>query len=435
MNRKNKTTTGKWYSNRINPTNDETNSKIPRDLELSLKKEAESLWQTDFSSYQKSLQKGSDRNQHKWRQTVIKSGALADKIAAHSLMIQSSPVHALSSISTLVKIAQSKTKREYLMAIDRIKDLFLADILPPTKLRYFSQSVANLPQDEKSRRQALILAYFEDQIKFYYKQFIEAVEVMSHDTVVATKSSSINVLYHLLAGNPEQETFLLEKLVNKLGDPVSKTASHVVYLLKKLVTDDHPAMKEVVCKEVERLLFRPNCKERAQYYSICFLQEVKFNKSEKELANRLMDVYFGFFKKCIQGGDINNKLMLALLTGVSRALPFSTIGRQAVTEHMETLFKLIHISNVNIAIQVMSLVFVIVSGKSRESKSNKQEKSVKNQLEDRYYMALYRFLLREELENTSRATMLFNLLYRSLKRDRQNLRVLAFIKRLLQVSQ
>lgn len=426
-------TTAKWYHQRVT-SGQQDDAKVPRDQELTLKREAENLWQQDFAAYQKTLQKGPKKNEVKWQQTVIRSGALADKIAAHSLMIQSSPVHALSSLASLIKVAQSKTKREYLMCIDRIKDLFLADLLPPTKLRYFSQSVVNLPQDEKNRRRALILAYFEDQIKFYYKQFIEAVEAMSHDSVAATKSSSINVLYHLLAGNPEQEAFLLEKLVNKLGDPVSKTASHVVFLLKKLVTENHPAMKEVVCKEVERFLFRSNLKERAQYYSICFLQDVKFNKQDKELANRLMDMYFGFFKKCTQEADMNNKLMLSLLTGLSRAMPYSSMGSQALAENMETLFKMIHICNVNIAVQALSLIFVIVAGKSKEAKRNKQEKSAKNQFQDRYYMALYRFLLREELENTSRSAMLFNLLYRSLKRDHQGVRVLAFIKRLLQVS-
>ena len=127
--------------------------------------------------------------------------------------------------------------------------------------------------------------------------------------------------------------------------------------------------------------------------------------------------------------------MLALLTGVSRAMPYSSLGRQALTEHTETLFKMIHISNVNIAVQTLSLIFVIVAGKSKEAKRDKQERSAKKQLQDRYYMALYRFLLREELENTSRSAMLFNLLYRSLKRDHEGIRILAFIKRLLQVSQ
>lgn len=426
----------KWYKiKKTDENNNDTTGKLPRDQELSLKKEAERLWQEDFVIYQRNVTRGPKKNEIKWQQTVIKSGALADKIAAHSLMIQASPVHSLSSIAALVKIAQSKTKREFLMTIDRIKDLFLADLLPPRKLRYFNQCVLNLPTNEKERKIDLILAYFEDQLKFYYKQFIDAVESMSHDTIVATKSSAINVLYKLLSGNPEQEAFLLEKLVNKLGDPVSKTASHVVYLMKKLMTEDHPAMKEVICKEVERLIFRPNCTDRAQYYAMCFLQDVKFNKRETHLANRLTDMYFGFFKKCVEQKDIDNKLMLAILTGVSRTMPYSTVGRDAVAEHIDTLFKMVHISNVNIATQALSLIFAIISGKRKQIQSSKVEKSARNQIEDRYYSALYRFLLREELETTSRSAMLFNLLYRSLKRDSKNIRVLAFIKRILQVSQ
>ena len=46
--------------------------------------------------------------------------------------------------------------------------------------------------------------------------------------------------YQLLAGNPEQEQLLLERLVNKLGDPsrgvAAKAMYHLTLLLGKTVT-------------------------------------------------------------------------------------------------------------------------------------------------------------------------------------------------------
>jgi hypothetical protein len=42
-------------------------------------------------------------------------------------------------------------------------------------------------------------------------------------------------MYQLLAGNPEQEQLLLERLVNKLGDPTRTVASKAMYHLTLLL--------------------------------------------------------------------------------------------------------------------------------------------------------------------------------------------------------
>jgi len=55
-------------------------------------------------------------------------------------------------------------------------------------------------------------------------------------------------------------------------------------------------MKTVVVTEIERLLFRPNVQEKSQYYSLCFLSEILFRQSDDELANKLVQLYFTFFK-------------------------------------------------------------------------------------------------------------------------------------------
>ena len=109
---------------------------------------------------------------------------------------------------------------------------------------------------------------------------------MTHDPVPETKSKSINVLFELLSSNPEHEQFLLEKLVNKLGDPSSKVASHVSFLLQKLITENHPVMKDVVVTEVHRVLFRPNISEKARYYCLCFLQGIVFTDFDQLLGNK-----------------------------------------------------------------------------------------------------------------------------------------------------
>lgn len=103
--------------------------------------------------------------------------------------------------------------------------------------------------------------------------------------------------------------------------------------------------------EVERLLYRPNIKEKAQYYALCFLQEIIFRPADYKLANKLVEMYFGFFKACLKKGDVDNKMMNALLTGVSRALPYSNLASNVLHEHMETFYKLIHFLSTNLVIQ------------------------------------------------------------------------------------
>ena len=46
--------------------------------------------------------------------------------------------------------------------------------------------------------------------------------------------------YQLLAGNPEQEQLLLERLVNKLGDPVRGVAAKAMYHLTLLLGKKTP---------------------------------------------------------------------------------------------------------------------------------------------------------------------------------------------------
>ena len=102
----------------------------------------------------------------------------------------------------------------------------------------------------------------------------------------------------ILEEKVEQEQTLLTLLVNKIvsrpsafflifkGDPDKQVASKAIYLLRKLL-EVHFAMREVVCKEVTRLLFRKNMLSKAKLGSHCeeashsldTLQSISFAKS------------------------------------------------------------------------------------------------------------------------------------------------------------
>lgn len=91
--------------------------------------------------------------------------------------------------------------------------------------------------------------------------------------------------------------------MNKLGDPSQKVASKAVYCLTQLLRH-HPNMKGVVLLEVEKLLFRPNVSTKAQYYGVCYLSQFYLSHDSTDVAKRLIDVYFSFFKACIKKVNI-----------------------------------------------------------------------------------------------------------------------------------
>jgi len=93
------------------------------------------------------------------------------------------------------------------------------------------------------------------------------------------------MLERLLSQRPEQEKRLLELIVDKLGDPDSNVAAKTLHLLNQLcrkifvfflkillylflIVEKHPGMKTVVVNEIERLLFRQNIRQSAQYDKI-----------------------------------------------------------------------------------------------------------------------------------------------------------------------
>uniref|UniRef100_A0A6D2WAW4 CCAAT/enhancer-binding protein zeta n=1 Tax=Takifugu rubripes TaxID=31033 RepID=A0A6D2WAW4_TAKRU len=386
---------------------------------------AQRLLESEAELYRtkKNLQKGANSN---WMKTVVSSGTLADRMAAMTVLIQDAPLHTLEYVENLVSMVKKRgSRRMGLMAVDTLRELLLSDLLPEhRKLRPFNQHPFDQLEEKSSgnrdsRDRRLILWYFEHLLKHHVAQFVEALDTVAHDTVQATKAKALTTAHELLCSHPEQEKALLTQVVNKLGDPEYKTAAKASYLLETLL-HKHPNMKAVVCCEVERLMFRANVSSKAQYYSVCFLSQVKLTHSEAELATKLITIYFSFFRTCVKKKDVESKMLSVLLSGVNRAFPYSAGGDEKVKEQLDTLFRVVHVVKFNTAVQALMLLFQVMDSEQTVS--------------DRYYVALYRKLLDPGLGSSSRQNMFLNLLYKSLKADIVLRRVKAFVKRLLQVS-
>ena len=77
--------------------------------------------------------------------------------------------------------------------------------------------VAGLVVGKSGRAGGFRIAQSPGTIRFI--DVLEALDAVGRDTVEKTKIRAISCVSDLLAGNPEQETALLERLCNKLGDP------------------------------------------------------------------------------------------------------------------------------------------------------------------------------------------------------------------------
>uniref|UniRef100_A0A1A8KF65 CCAAT/enhancer-binding protein zeta n=1 Tax=Nothobranchius kuhntae TaxID=321403 RepID=A0A1A8KF65_NOTKU len=414
---------GKWFH--MEYAAEETSAPQDPVLVSRYKSLAQQLFEAEVALYRskKNLQKGANSA---WMKSVVSAGVLADRMAAMTVLIQDAPVHMLEHVETLVSMMKRKGGRRMgLMALDTLRELLLTNLLPENrKLRPFIQHpFDNLEEKASGNRDArdrrLILWYFEHLLKLHVAEFVSALDGMTHDTVMATKTKALGVAYELLSRQPEQERVLLAQVVNKLGDPDYKMATKASHMLETLL-HRHPNMKTVVCCEVERLMFRPNIGTKAQYYAICFLSQVVLSHDEAALAAKLIAIYFSFFRSCVKKKDVESKMLSALLSGVNRAYPYAGAGDEKVKEQLDTLFRVVHLAKFNTAVQALMLLFQVLD--SQQSVS------------DRFYVALYRKLLDPGLSTSSSQNMFLNLLFKSMKVDVLPRRVKAFSKRLLQVG-
>lgn len=247
----------------------------PQELVSAKRKLAEELFEHDKTLYKKQLESRSRASEMRWVRTVLAKGVLADKVAAHTLLLQESPVHNLASLDALTNMVTPKGKKECLLAMDALRDLFLSDLLiPDKKLRPFCQrplkSVSGTGPVESRQ---LLLWHFEELLKERYTSFLQRVETASFDQVEKLKLRAVTCMFHMLTYHPEREQLLLERLINKLGDRTHAVASRVAHHLTQL-TNHHPLMKPTMLNEVERFVYRPNVAPKAQYYALCFLSQV-----------------------------------------------------------------------------------------------------------------------------------------------------------------
>ncbi|CAM9447735.1 unnamed protein product, partial [Ascophyllum nodosum] len=446
----------------------------------------------------------------KWVEQARHDGTLSDKVAALTLKVQESPLHRLGVLDGLLDLGLKKERRTAQMALEALKDLFVTNLLPngrkliPFELRPLSQVFVAMEEASSvggdggsgqaggARKAitatvgtALLMWYFEDQIRARFYRMVGAIEAGSRDTVENFKRFSLEAAKDLLEAKPEGEQRLLALLVNKLGDPEKKISGKAIHLLQTILAT-HPAMKGVVVREVQQCLHRPGLQPKALYAGIVFLnQQVYLRKDDDAaLASSMVQTYLRLFeaatsspsppsasRKGKKGASKNassvgnpgtgTRLLSALLTGVNRARPYLPVGDSGVEGSIGSLFRVVHTEGFATATQALSLLFQVVSAspnpdlpdhpsERRRSKVKRPEATASTEalaggetgtsreeraesIRARFYSALYAKLLSPDFGGASNPVLFLNLLYKAIKADHHAPRAAAFAKRLLQV--
>lgn len=411
----------KWFDQKFK--NDSEQFEPVKSLEQinSLRDYARKLYEQDIVNYNAYREK-TRRSDHSWIKTVMKTGTSNDKMSANCILIQDSAVHNLNSLEALIGSVKLSKKRECMLAIDALKDLFINYLLPKKALKSFHEhpfEILTKTTDKNDRNKRLILWYFESLLKISYNNFIKAIQTVYKDTLATTKFKVTTTLFDLITANPyEQLRVILETIVNKLGDPEYKVASRIIYDIKNYLAKCSK-MKMDVLVEIERLVSRQNINQRAQYYGFCCMNQYVLKRTDTEVANRLLLIYFSFFKKFIKTKEIDSRMLGALLTGVNRAYKFAKMDNDEIDKNLNTLFKLVHVTSFNVSMQALMLLNQVIDSR--------------DDMIHRYYNALYKKMFDLEWRNTSKQTFFLNLLFNSIKKDEALPRIKAFVKRLLQI--
>lgn len=349
------------------------------------------------------MKKGPDSE---WINTVLKKGTIADRLAAHTLLIHESKN--FSSLNVLIDLVDpKKCRRQCIMAMTTLKELFLESL-------NLSQPNCQIKLEEDKQK-----------VRFYYTRFIDQLSLVAFDNLEETRKKAIWVLSELLNKQSENKEYILEKLIDKMGDKVPKLASTAGHLVEKSINSEREETRLKAIKQIQRFLNRPNQSSKARYYAISLLTRIKFIKGSHEMANEMMQTYLSLYMTLTKEKNIESRLMSAILVGINRAYPYSRLNNDIFEQHLQTLYTLVHRVNFRMAVIAMILIKNIVC---------KRAELLKIPIEDRFYNLIFGQIIRPDLQACSRHQAFAGLLLNTINEDKVLARKEAFIKRILQVA-
>lgn len=341
-----------------------------------------------------------------WINTVLKRGTIADRLAAHTLLIHESKNW--SSLATLIDMVDpKKCRRQCIMAMTMVKELFL-DSLNVSKPN-------NMIKTDEDRQKS----------RFYFTKYVDQLSLVAFDNLEESRKKAIWVLSELLNKHYDNREYILEKLIDKLGDRSAKIASTAGHLIEKSVNKSKPELRTKAIKYVERFLRKTSTNQSARYYAVSLLSRLQLVKGDHEMANELMHAYLDMFKSISEEKKTDSKLMNAILVGIHRSFPYTKLHSDIFEQHIHTLYTIVHKVNFRMSLIAMVLIKDIVT---------KRAQLLKCPIEDRFYNLVFGQMVRPDLQTSSRQEAFAGLLLNVINEDTVLERKEAFVKRMLQVA-
>ncbi|CAH8553039.1 unnamed protein product [Schistosoma rodhaini] len=384
------------------------------------------LWKNGLPSELGSL----NRTTREWLSMALKSKSGQDYVCAMAYLVNSYPLYAIRFLDNLISLVSPSKKRDCFKSLDILSHLFCSLIPKNRALITVTNRPLNVLEklDTSSKENVLCLWHFEDELKAVYLRFIKASEkLLLSDCVDNFKRKALGILGSLVQ-KQENQTLILNIIINKLGDRSKEFASAVIHKLR-LIAGISSSFLHLIVQEVRSFLFRPNLLERSKYYAISLLSCLELKSSSRgsgtdanisSVASTLIKIYMSFFRSLANSKEIPERFTTILLSGLCRVAPF--ISEEAFTSmlsEVNDLFRLVHTTGFTVSVQALSVLFQISTHCVA--------------IRDRYYQALYRKLLDPAIHQSSKNPILLRLIYQSMAGDDDTDRIVAFIHRILQL--
>ena len=401
----------------------------------------------------------------RWTHDILQKGTFDDKISALLLYIRENPKMTLKYLEILIKLSENKNRRKNDTIIIGLKDLFLESILQGKKYLSFNNRYKNI-NNNNINEEELFNSYYEDKIHHLYLRLLNLLEdSINNEGIINIKKKNMEYLSEMLIKQPESEEKILQAIVNKLGDTSSEIYNYTIKLLNR-IQEIHMNMSNIIFKYVT-IFYTINDKKESKLNALNYLVQMEipnvtnFNY-KKIFLEESINFFFGLFNQISNENENNNiteiekklkteknkkkikKLKKIILENKTKDIIndkflslivkrinilFRYVKNQKnqmekINEIIESkisiLFKLSHSKNIKLSIEILKLLFGIITSQDQNFVS-------------RYYKSLYELISLNKLSSSKYVKEALKLILISLMFDNNNNRICSFIKRLLEM--
>ncbi|KNH03647.1 CCAAT/enhancer binding protein [Perkinsela sp. CCAP 1560/4] len=342
------------------------------------------------------------------------------------------PSHFLVAVEAITEISEmlsTKNTSFHEFICDTLKELCVSDSVIPLArpLREFlRQPIFRLPTDPSRRTEVLVLWFFEDKLKIALGHILEAMkEELTTKKWISSDNRKLTILRflsELLHKLPEKTDLIAGIIVNKLGSPKPVIATRCSIILVEFMKRRSQLQQSIVA-HLQTLLTNPSTTDRTKKMVIHILNQIVFGHNSQQLPAHVIAIYVELFRGLIATGDVEQRIMNGILTGMKRALPFAA-RTEEVTKHLETVFVMASASQLfHNRVSALSLLQFCLDKDG-------------SGFVERFYRSLYHLIRFDptQMPQNAHLTMFFSLVHKSLSKTHDSRVIAAFVHRLLQVA-